>query len=51
MWRGRGAAIDAAPADLKANGDHRLLGQRRRAMTWAQRLKRVFGIDVSTCAH
>ncbi len=21
------------------------------AMTWAQRLKRVFGIDVSTCVH
>ena len=20
-------------------------------MTWAQRLKRVFGIDVSTCVH
>ena len=23
----------------------------RRAMTWAQRLKRVFGIDIYTCLH
>jgi len=25
-------------------------GERRAAMTWAQRLKRVFGIDIQTCA-
>jgi hypothetical protein len=25
--------------------------QKRRAMTWAQRLKRVFGIDITTCVH
>ena len=25
--------------------------ERRAAMTWAQRLKRVFKIDVETCAH
>ena len=25
--------------------------EKRRAMSWAQRLKRVFGIDVSTCVH
>ena len=25
--------------------------QKRRAMSWAQRLKRVFSIDVTTCAH
>jgi hypothetical protein len=24
-------------------------GERRAAMTWAQRLKRVFGIDIKTC--
>ena len=24
--------------------------QRRAAMTWAQRLKRVFGIDIATCS-
>ncbi len=51
MWRGRGAAIDAAPADIKANDDHRTPDEKRRAMTWAQRIKRVFGIDVSTCVH
>ena len=51
MWRGRGAAIDAAPADIKANDDHRLPDERRRSMSWAQRIKRVFGIDVSTCVH
>jgi hypothetical protein len=26
-------------------------GERRAAMTWAQRLKRVFNIDMETCAH
>ena len=25
--------------------------ERRRSMSWAQRLKRVFGIDVNTCVH
>ena len=25
--------------------------ERRSAMTWAQRLKRVFNIDVKTCVH
>ncbi len=28
MWRGRGAAIDAAPADAKANDDHRQTDER-----------------------
>ncbi len=28
----------------------RTLTERRTAMRWAQRLKRVFGIDVETCA-
>ena len=34
-----------------ANSDHRRPDQKRRSMTWAQRLKRVFGIDVSSCVH
>jgi len=34
-----------------ANSDHRSLEEKRRSMTWAQRLKRVFNIDVSTCGH
>jgi hypothetical protein len=28
-----------------------LAGEQHRAMSWAQRLKRVFGIDVETCAR
>jgi len=31
------------------NGDERSPVERHAAMTWAQRLKRVFNIDVSTC--
>lgn len=31
--------------------DDRSSAERRRAMTWAQRLKRVFGIDATTCVH
>jgi hypothetical protein len=34
--------------DLKEN---KTPEERRAAMTWAQRLKRVFNIDVETCAH
>ena len=49
--RGKRSATDAEPADVNANDDHRPPDERRRAMTWAQRLKRVFGIDVSTCVH
>ncbi len=41
LWRGRGAAIDAASADVKANDDRRPPDTRRRSMSWAQRLKRV----------
>jgi pyruvate/2-oxoglutarate dehydrogenase complex dihydrolipoamide acyltransferase (E2) component len=37
--RGKGARAQAAPAT----------DERRAAMTWAQRLKRVFGIDLQTC--
>lgn len=35
MWRGRRAAIDAAPADVKANDDHRLPDEHRRSMSRA----------------
>ncbi len=41
--RGKGRA-DAARADVRTPTEHRA------AMRWAQRLKRVFGIDVKTCA-
>jgi len=41
--RGKGGA-SAAGADVRTPGE------RRSAMRWAQRLKRVFGIDVQTCA-
>ncbi len=51
MWRGRGAAIDAASADVKANDACRPPDTSRRSMSWAQRLKRVLGVDVSTCVH
>ena len=49
--RGKRPAIDATPVDVDANTDHRTPDEKRRAMTWAQRLKRVFGIDVNTCVH
>lgn len=48
---GRGRRPAAAPADGSAPVDDRIPAQRRRSMTWAQRLKRVFGIDVTTCTH
>ena len=47
--RGKKSATDAE--STRASPDERTPDQRRRAMTWAQRLKRVFGIDVSTCIH
>ena len=51
--RGKRPATDTAPeqADVNANTDHRSTDERRRSMTWAQRLKRVFTIDVTTCVH
>jgi hypothetical protein len=33
-----------------ADPEEPTLAERRAAMTWAQRLKRVFGIDIETCA-
>ena len=47
--RGKNSATDAE--STKASSDERTPDERRRAMSWAQRLKRVFGIDVSTCVH
>ena len=32
-----------------ADPEERTLAERRAAMSWAQRLKRVFGIDIETC--
>jgi hypothetical protein len=49
--RGKRSATDAERADVNANADHRTPDERRRSMSWAQRLKRVFNIDVSTCAR
>ncbi|HUF81464.1 MAG TPA: transposase [Burkholderiales bacterium] len=49
--RGKRPATDAEPADGNANDEQRTPEERRRAMTWAQRLKRVFGIDVNVCVH
>ncbi len=42
--RGRGAQRAAT-----GNREELSPGERRAAMTWAQRLKRVFGIDIETC--
>jgi hypothetical protein len=43
--RGKGASARAA-----AETDERTAAERRVAMSWAQRLKRVFGIDIETCS-
>ena len=43
--RGKGARGQAA-----AETDPSSPAERRAAMTWAQRLKRVFNIDIVTCA-
>jgi hypothetical protein len=42
--RGKGASAQAAPET-----DRNSRAERRASMTWAQRLKRVFGIDIQTC--
>ena len=42
--RGKGNKASASHAP-----EHRTPAQRRAAMTWAQRLKRVFNIDIETC--
>jgi len=48
---GRGKRRPADEASTGASSDHRSPDEKRRSMTWAQRLKRVFNIDVSTCSH
>ena len=50
---GRGRRHDAAvePADASANDAPRSPEEKRRSMSWAQRLKRVFSIDVTACVH
>jgi hypothetical protein len=47
--RGKRPAIDAESTE--ASTDQCTPDERRRAMSWAQRLKRVFGIDVTTCIY
>ncbi len=37
--------------DVSAHDEPRSPEQKRRAMSWAQRLKRVFSIDVTACVH
>jgi diguanylate cyclase (GGDEF)-like protein len=49
--RGKRPATDAARVEVSASDTPRSPEEKRRAMSWAQRLKRVFGIDVSTCVH
>jgi hypothetical protein len=49
--RGKRPATDAARVEVSAKDVPRSPEQKRRAMSWAQRLKRAFGIDVSTCVH
>ena len=46
---GRGKRPSTEAESTEASTDHRTPDECRRAMTWAQRLKRVFGIDVNTC--
>jgi len=48
---GRGKRRPADEASTGASSDHSSPDEKRRSMTWAQRLKRVFNIDVSTCSH
>ncbi|HQY50437.1 MAG TPA: hypothetical protein PL007_08750 [Thermomonas sp.] len=47
--RGKWLATDAEWTSMRP--DDRSPGQRLRSMSWAQRLKRIFHIDVNTCVH
>ncbi|CDI94631.1 protein PvdJ(3) [Pseudomonas aeruginosa PA38182] len=49
--RGKRPAGDAVPVDVSAHDEPRSPEEKRRSMSWAQRLKRVFSIDITTCAH
>ena len=48
--RGKRPATDA-PTEVSAGDEPCSPAAKRRSMSWAQRLKRVFGIDVSTCVR
>ena len=37
------------PLNVRASAEPRTAMERRAVMTWAQRLKRVFNIDIETC--
>ena len=51
-WRGRiTPAKRGKGAKRIANTDVRSAAERHVAMSWAQRLKRVFNIDVEVCGH
>ena len=45
----RGKGGKGAKPKVSIEGQEQTPAQRRAAMTWAQRLKRVFGIDIETC--
>ena len=49
--RGKRPATDAAAAEVRAIDEPRSHQHKRRAMSWAQGLKRVFDIDASACVH
>lgn len=46
----RGKGSQSASDDI-ADPNDRTPDEERRAMTWTQRLKHMFGIDVNTCVH
>jgi len=48
---GRGKRLPADVASTGASSEHRSPDEKRRSMTWAQRLKRVLNIDVISCGH
>ncbi|MBX4288812.1 transposase, partial [Mycobacterium tuberculosis] len=49
--RGKRPAGDAAPVDVSAHDAPRSPEEKRRSMSWWQRVKRVFSIDVTACGH
>ena len=51
-WRGRITPAKRGKGPKRmANTDVRSPAERHVAMSWAQRLKRVFNIDVEVCGH
>ena len=48
---GRGKRPSTEAESTEASTDRRTPDERRRSMTWAQRLKRVFNIEVTTCVN